>query len=104
MKSVTNLPTPPKYELFNHDTVKDFACFRVLSGQFAGLTFHFLKVSIGEDKGEGDVPLTFTYDIIDPLPDNNNKEEIDPIVCSILFDVIEQNAHKEPDENRNNNS
>ena len=40
LKSVMNLPTPPKYEIFNHDTAKDFACIRIVEGEYDGIEYH----------------------------------------------------------------
>lgn len=94
MKSVMNLPKTPKYEVFNHKDVKDFACFRILSDEYVGLTFHFTKITVGEDTGE-EVPLSFNYNIVDDVHGNEyTKEQLDSIICSILFDVVEKNAQE----------
>lgn len=94
MKSVMNLPKTPKYEVFNHKDVKDFACFRILSDEYVGLTFHFITINIGEDTG-GDIPLSFKYNVIDNIAGiEYTKDELDSVICSILFDVVEKNSQE----------
>ena len=90
LKSVMNLPTPPKYEIFNHDTAKDFACIRIVEGEYDGIEYHYTKVSVGEDTGENEVPFLFEYELMDQsLINKLDIKELEGVMCSILFHLIE---------------
>ena len=108
MKPVSTLlkkTPPPKYELFNHDNDKDFACIRILEGEYVGVEYHYEKVSLRTPEGVGeeeddDGPreLSFTYVIMnsgEELVTSSSSsgvtknESLEGVLCSILFHIVE---------------
>ena len=106
MKPVSTLlkkTPPPKYELFNHDNDKDFACIRFLEGEYVGVEYHYEKVSlrtpegVGEEDDDGPRELSFTYVIMnsgEELVTSSSSgvtknESLEGVLCSILFHIVE---------------
>ena len=92
-RQTKNLPNKPRYELLNTEAVKDFACVRILDGDFMGLVYHYNTISLGEDDGGPEIPFKFTYDIVDgwdeAWTEPSLTELLQDTLCSILFDLIE---------------
>ena len=91
MRSVKNLKNPPKYELLNHDSVKDFACFKILEGDYAGCVYHYTTVKVEEPKeNEEEVPLRFTYNLVEGYNEGWDVVDFENTICAILINVVEK--------------
>ena len=94
MKSVMNLPNPPQYEVFDHESVKELSCIKIVEGDFDGVTFHFDIVKLmPEELENGTIPLRYTYTMMEGVILEDEKEQFEEIVTSILFSLVEENEN-----------
>lgn len=96
MKSVMNLKKPPKYKApFLHPEHTDVTCVLIEEGPYADIVFYINTLSLGEDSGVGDVPIQFTYEVVE-VPDSispealEQKELLEDTIAMILFDLLEK--------------
>jgi hypothetical protein len=89
---------------------KDFDyIIEITEGPFDGLCFHYGKIELGEDDGQGNGQIKFDYDIAF-LPENvtleDNKELIDEVAGNVLTQIINDIVEREKnsEENRNTDS
>jgi hypothetical protein len=91
MRSVKNLNNPPKYELLNHDKIKDFACVKILEGEFSGCVYHYNTVKVDEmSESAEEVPLRFTYNVVEGYNEDWSIGEFEDTICSILMNLVEK--------------
>lgn len=88
MKVLEKMETIPKYDLVSVDTVKDFACIRILEeGPFFGITYHYTYVTPIETD-DGDFVLRFEYNVVQGEVSKEEMEAFEEIVASILYNVV----------------
>ncbi len=95
MKPASNLPPPPKYEVYDHDDIKDLSCIRIKDGLFEDLEFHFDVIKLEDIDDEGNIPLRYTYTVVKPIERKENdirkegtNEEFHEVATSILLDIV----------------
>ena len=77
----------------------------IRGGKFDGVVYKYGKVIIPEEETpEGDLPLRFEYDILDPngLSREQFNNEFFTILGDILVDIIDEQMKEENLEYRNN--
>ena len=88
----------PTYKLTETET-DDQWLIQITEGKLDGLLFKFGKVQFKEDDGEF-ATLQFEYDVVEPIEHRLTKEEVDAIIGSILYNIIEESV--EYNNERNN--
>ena len=72
---------------------EDMQCIGIRKGKFEGVVYKYVKVSLGEETKDGNLPFRFEYDILD----NNMipRQEFDDegffkLLGDILVDIIDR--------------
>ena len=107
MSQVKNLTNLNYKLLYEHNFSKDFIRVEITDGKYKGLVYHYIKVSVQEDK-DSNGTLQFSYDI-DVTPENidtdklneEDKKAFEGQLGDILVHIIES---KEQDASREANT
>lgn len=90
MKRATSLSDPPNYSVLpDKDGVEtEFIHVRVDDGSCAGMVFNYNTIRLGREFANGDVPMTFNYEIHNKPNVEASRTVTDEVVASILFDIV----------------
>ena len=91
MKPVANLPKAPKYEVFDHEEVKNLSCVKILEGDFAEVSYHYDIVSIDPDEDpDKTVPMRYTYHLMGGVVLPEEKALFEEVTTAILINLVEE--------------
>ena len=90
--------------VFVESTSQDQTCIGIQDGKFAGVVYKYGKVSVGDERKDGNMPFKFEFDIIDnnSVPKEQFGDDWSNLIGDILIDIIEE-QYAESD-NRKDNS
>ena len=88
--------------VFVESTSQDQTCIGIKDGKFAGVVYKYGKVSVGEERKDGQMPFKFEFDIIDnnAIPKEKFDEEWSKLIGDILVNIMDKEYAKS--DNRKN--
>lgn len=81
---------PPKFTVFMHESKDNLACIRIQEGKFTDVVFNFGVVSVGEHDADDpeNVPLNYTYEIVEGVVDDEDTTDFEDVTAAILVKLV----------------
>ena len=84
--------TKNKRYIFAQRQGDDFSCIKLLEGQYEGIIYKYDQVKFSTtENADGQIPLKFTYDIMDnPNKEDVKSEDFRNYIGDILVECVEE--------------
>lgn len=81
---------PPKFTVFMHESKDNLACIRISEGKFKDIVFNFGVVSVGKFDADDpeNVPLNYTYEIVEGEVADEDTTEFEDTTAAILVKLV----------------
>ena len=90
--------------VFVESTSQDQTCIGIQDGKFAGVVYKYGKVSVGDERKEGNMPFKFEFEIVDnnSIPKEQFGDDWSKLIGDILVNIMEKEYAKS--DNRKNDT
>jgi len=90
---------PIKYDVTKDENDMGMAVLVLEEGPYKGTKFSFGKIKFGEEDSDGQVPLSFDYDVHEAVGITSPTPEFEKVIGDILVSLIEDYATAATKEN-----
>ena len=88
--------------VFVESTSQNQTCIGIQDGKFAGVVYKYGKVSVGNERKDGQMPFKFEFEIVDnnSIPKEQFGDDWSKLIGDILVDIMDKEYAKS--DNRKN--
>ena len=88
--------------VFVESTSQNQTCIGIQDGKFAGVVYKYGKVSVGEERKDGQMPFKFEFEIVDnnSIPKEQFGDDWSKLIGDILVNIMDKEYAKS--DNRKN--